>query len=76
MLLYFPPERGRVGNVKRKKLSERIIIILIVLFFAIPACALALSDSVPIAGLFYFYPNEAKASMPMGLEEATIAGIC
>jgi hypothetical protein len=34
--------------MKRKKFSERIIIILIVLFFAIPVCALALSDSVTI----------------------------
>jgi len=32
--------------MKRKKYSERIIIILIVLFFAIPVCALALSDSL------------------------------
>ena len=41
-------EKGRVGNMKRKRFSERIIIILIVLFFAIPVCALALSDSVTL----------------------------
>ena len=32
--------------MKRRKFSERIIVILIVLFFAIPVCALALTDSV------------------------------
>ena len=32
--------------MKRKKFSERIIILLIVLFFAIPVGALALTESV------------------------------
>lgn len=34
--------------MKRKKFSERIIILLIVLFFAIPVGALALTESVTI----------------------------
>ena len=34
--------------MKRKKISESIIIVLIVLFFAIPVGALALTESVTI----------------------------
>ncbi len=34
--------------MKRKKFSERIIILLIVLFFTIPVCALALTESVTV----------------------------
>jgi len=34
--------------MKRKNFSERIIMLLIVLFFAIPVCALALTESVTV----------------------------
>jgi hypothetical protein len=39
---------GGVVRMKRKNFSERIIMLLIVLFFAIPVCALALTESVTV----------------------------
>ena len=33
-------------KMKRKKFSEWIVVILIILFFAIPVCSLAVADSV------------------------------
>jgi hypothetical protein len=48
MLFPITGARKAGGIMKRKKFSERIIILLIVLFFAIPVAALALSDSVTL----------------------------
>lgn len=39
---------GSDSKMKKKKLSEWVVIILIALFFAIPVCSLAMTDSVTI----------------------------